>query len=333
MSYEILYDTAFIRLPNGLIPMILSGSNNCTVPSFGANGRVYERRTREWWSYIPSPLVPYSLHSESEMQTAFDNLSEKNAGREAFKRGGKWLMWDDMGVWFRKAAAKALPLEKWLAYNPCASFEVALVLYDRESWKVKTRYGKFIHSSQELEDWLSFAASVEVPKYHGEYSICVEMSFGTEEPLKNPPQAGPVVVKYHDGYVEKCEKTAWGTSIVWTPEKSNALVFADAEAAKAEIGPYWEHCRVLRATRQMKPKNYILQLTDYYGGFPGQYLKKMTRNRIYGSYNADGVKRFASVREATKCADGIRKRYRVGSKFFVVNIISGEKEEINFANC
>lgn len=331
MSYEILYDTAFIRLPNGLIPMILSGSNNCTAPSYGTNGRVYERRAREWWPFIPSQLIPYSLHSESELQTAFDNLSEKNAG-EAFKRGGKWLMWDNMGAWFKKAAAKALPLEKWLEFNPCASFEVALVLYEQTTWGAKTEHSKFIRTSQELEEWLNLVAAVEAPKYEGECCVSVKMSFGTEEPLKNPPKAGPVVVKHNDRYVEKCEKTAWGNRIICTPDIAQALVFANAEAAKTEIGPYWEDCRVLSAAGQMKPKNYILQLTDYYGGHPGRFLKKMTRNRMYSSYNADSGKRFASVGEARKCADRIRKRYRVGSKFFVINTESGAKEEINFAN-
>ena len=50
MSYEIVYDKQFIKLPGDrYVPMLFWGSNNCT--SFGPGGR--ERRARDWsvWAY------------------------------------------------------------------------------------------------------------------------------------------------------------------------------------------------------------------------------------------------------------------------------------------
>lgn len=49
MSYEILYDTQFIRSKSGITPAILSGSNNCTEVNWTLSGRRYERGERGWW--------------------------------------------------------------------------------------------------------------------------------------------------------------------------------------------------------------------------------------------------------------------------------------------
>lgn len=46
MSYEILYDTQFIRSKSGITPAILSGSNNCTEVNWTLSGRRYERGER-----------------------------------------------------------------------------------------------------------------------------------------------------------------------------------------------------------------------------------------------------------------------------------------------
>ena len=48
MSYEILYDTQFIRSKSGITPAILSGSNNCTEVNWTLSGRRYERGERGW---------------------------------------------------------------------------------------------------------------------------------------------------------------------------------------------------------------------------------------------------------------------------------------------
>ena len=50
MSYEIIYDKQFIRMPKGFIPMALAGSNNCYQTGSGNK----MKRSRDWgnWNCI-----------------------------------------------------------------------------------------------------------------------------------------------------------------------------------------------------------------------------------------------------------------------------------------
>ncbi len=59
------HDRQFIRTTRGIIPMILSGSNNCTEFIWDARGRTHERRERRWWAWVPGNLLTMD-HSEKE---------------------------------------------------------------------------------------------------------------------------------------------------------------------------------------------------------------------------------------------------------------------------
>lgn len=48
MSYEIYYNKQFVKVKDKFIPMLLTGSNNCTEVRW-INGRQSERRERHWW--------------------------------------------------------------------------------------------------------------------------------------------------------------------------------------------------------------------------------------------------------------------------------------------
>lgn len=103
MSYEILYDKQFVRIPqekeDKFIPMILAGSNNCY--EYTGNGR--ERRARNWWNFVW--LLPENkiAGTEAEMVAKIEkwreDIIEGNTKRnEEYKANGdeNWIdVYDD----------------------------------------------------------------------------------------------------------------------------------------------------------------------------------------------------------------------------------------------
>lgn len=90
MSYEILYDTQFIRSKSGITPAILSGSNNCTEVNWTLSGRRYERGERGWWVLFNRVGV-----SEEDFMANIQKMTG-GAYQEHWKSRGKWV--DDAGL-------------------------------------------------------------------------------------------------------------------------------------------------------------------------------------------------------------------------------------------
>jgi hypothetical protein len=84
MSYDILYDKQFVKLPDGnFIPMILAGSNNVIEARY--NGRGVGRRARDWFSHDYVLKNSKSRYFGTEklimknVQDCIDNCVERNA--------------------------------------------------------------------------------------------------------------------------------------------------------------------------------------------------------------------------------------------------------------
>jgi len=92
MSYEIIYDKQFIKIKDNLfIPLVLSGSNNCTELSI--NGR--ERRTRSWYPLnikkgIFSTKEEMLKHCEDERERIKKNYENSDYGDYTDERFGSW---------------------------------------------------------------------------------------------------------------------------------------------------------------------------------------------------------------------------------------------------
>ena len=95
MSYEIAYDKQFIKVSeNQFIPMVLSGSNNCTEFTNG-----HERRARSWY---PWNLGSKSVYSKEELieycEITRQNIIDSNNRKE---KDSWWEPYSDsnFGYW------------------------------------------------------------------------------------------------------------------------------------------------------------------------------------------------------------------------------------------
>ena len=98
MSYEILYDTQFIRSKSGITPAILSGSNNCTEVNWTLSGRRYERGERGWWVLFNRVGV-----SEEDFMATLDEMVENAFNDQCTGANPRYPLMSEMKEMYLKA--------------------------------------------------------------------------------------------------------------------------------------------------------------------------------------------------------------------------------------
>lgn len=107
MSYEIVYNRQFLRIDEKIIPLVLSGSNNCYEPL--SNGR--QRRERSWNPIYIGSNKQITLEKADLMKMA-ESLCDGGEYQEHFMQNGKWV--DDKGLirFFQNGIKKAKTIEE-----------------------------------------------------------------------------------------------------------------------------------------------------------------------------------------------------------------------------
>ena len=326
MSYTIVYDRKFIRTSRGFIPMILSGSNNCTEQVW-RGGRYVERRAREWWSWTPTPL-PLKDLPESEYLKAISAHCADSSGYELCKWQGNWLYESQWGKWFKRGCATARTLEEYLAYNRDQSFVGRIVVYpDRNKVSSQHELYAYLHTTQELEDWLD-QAHTRLPELKKELGAdgdaYIYLCFDGNEPLVMGPRKveGPVVAKRGSGYVTSY---LTGKSLSLSPDPAAAIVFNSVEDAQTKLGSCWD-LKYIKASGALREKNYILQFRE--GRFGHGYLRKRTSGFLYATYNTELARRFRSKDEVIQYARKLCASFpSIGNRFTVVDLAGDASEE------
>jgi hypothetical protein len=115
MSFDILYDTQFIKTADGkIIPMILSGSSNCTQRSDKSGKEVL---SRGWGTLICGKKdATWDAKLAWESAELIRHVEEDCAGyapeTQWFRKGGKWLTTSNALVWLKNAIKRARTLEE-----------------------------------------------------------------------------------------------------------------------------------------------------------------------------------------------------------------------------
>ena len=106
MSYSIIYGRQFVKTTKGIIPMILSGSNNCT--EFIQGREVLERN---WYPMtLSNKDKRIAIPAEELLERARAISTGDGADYEFAKQGGKWLYCKDVLKWVESGIRNAMTL-------------------------------------------------------------------------------------------------------------------------------------------------------------------------------------------------------------------------------
>jgi hypothetical protein len=120
MSYEIMYQTRFVRYGNKLITVTEQGSNNCWESD--------RKRVRSWWFWSPAGKIA----TGEEVLKSIENIREKELAREKSD-------WDEKGY----------SDESW-------SFYTALHVYGKRHTTYREFYNFFksaVRNAKTIEEW------------------------------------------------------------------------------------------------------------------------------------------------------------------------------------
>lgn len=327
MSYEIMYDRKFIRTTRGFIPMILSGSNNCTEQTWDRRGRAYERRERHWWAWFPQSM-PFKDLPETDFLKQIDVLTKDTPNHELFMWNSHWLTDRQWRKWFQNGCKSALSLEEYKACNRLYSFVGYIIVYHNDDYPGKRELERHIHTTEELETWLDEANTKEKEiraAATGKCTTYISLAWDISEPLDVPTKApvGAVLAKNGNAYVKEYVKDK---QLTFTGDPFEAMLFASVEEAKSKIGSCWRKVRFVQAQRQRQSRNYVLKIQ--HGTLQDKFIRKRSKNCLFVTWSADYARRFHSQSEAMRYAEDASKRFEIGDTIMVVNVEENTEEEI-----
>lgn len=177
MSYEIVYAREFIKTGDGrIIPLVLSGSNNCWEPTYGKHWR----RCRSWFPLLIKSGENPAIEPEKLMERV--NGYIPSTYQQHFKRSGKWV--DDAAFvrFFKNGIKQAKTLEELC--EECISNPVlnGTVYYYDKANNICTLHAKRIADSTDLDAFLTEAD--ECLKRDTTHQLQIQIGFHAEDVLK-----------------------------------------------------------------------------------------------------------------------------------------------------
>lgn len=288
MSYSIVYARTFIKTARGIIPLVLSGSNNCT---HFQNGR--EVRDREWHIYNNQLL---GLSEPNFMKTVNKMFAGCNGTDQLFVWHNKWVYGNQIEAWFRRGVREARPIEDILRINPGAVIIAHIAVTDRESLRVNRAFSAMLHTTDELDHWMEEARDEAEKLKSDNNSACVYMGFATPEPLKipHPTHTEPVVAKFRGKYVEEVSSDR----ISCSADINDAIVFATAKEAEEQCSIWAKRYTIkyVKHSTVQTPKPYAIQMTS--GKHAGLYILKRSSKKVYFTTHVDQARRFPTRQKA-----------------------------------
>ena len=294
MSYSIIYGSNFIKTNCGVIPLFLTGSNNCTEY---INGREVRERS---WSLLFDLDDTNLAGSDAlfKIQSTFPDTDEQRS----IKIGSDFKTNRQLRKYFTSALKSAATLEEYWKYNPGVCLKCWV--YDTNP-NIELRYSdkKFIGDTKELEEWIKrFCAKkskTQIPV----------IEFSSRKPLRKPCYSeGEVIAKSRYGYFSK--KSNYG--MTWCHQRENAYIFNSVDEALKTLSGY--SFRLIKANSGLKPKPkpYAVKVTS--GLRAGYFVNKNSRSRL--SFTKENpLKKFESVKLAEKYIEHIKPKWpesRVG---------------------
>lgn len=221
MSYEILYDTQFIRSKSGITPAILSGSNNCTEVNWTLSGRRYERGERNWWVLFNRVGV-----SENDFM---ENIQKMTGSpfQEHWKSRGKWV--DDAGLvrWAKCAIRRAATVEAILLGNRHHS-SIQCYVSVWENNESRTMLNTYVSSTEEFDEWVQNVEQLRanLTEKSSIYPI-VSLWEGMNHPeTRSFSPDEKVILKHKNSFLQECSDVRSS----WTINAKDAMILTYEQA-------------------------------------------------------------------------------------------------------
>ena len=297
MSYEIIDGRQFIRTTRGILPMILGGSNNCTMV-YGNR----EIRERSWfimygekWLEIPE----CELLVKAEELFGGEHLNEEHSARY----GGKWLSGADFLFFVKRGVKYAKTIEEIRTLCPGQYLECYVSYYKEDDWKCGLR--GTIKETAALEAWLDSARKRknELQKdAHNKYvSIHISLQgikpLNIETALLGKDRKGAVIVKVRkNAYVSEVTERF----IHFTLNIEDAMEFPTTEEAIVSLPQSLRPYRLISASAKEEAKKKKIILMVESGLRAGCYIYRLGKHRLSVTSTPKSAKRFSSENAALK---------------------------------
>ena len=318
MSYEILYGQQFVDLGEGrVLPLILSGSNNCTMYHGGR-----EIRERNWWCFGPDG--PCST-KDGLMKWIEESAAEK-PDNEWFLRGGKWMLGSNMVKWMENSIKSARTIEDILHILPYQSLTCYVQVYDKTKSYSEAGYSKQIEraypkTTEEIRAWIEKFKRIKEEKGEKE-EIYASIEFSGIEPLKLGKKSasadGPVVCKQKGRYLSEYKKTIHGYTYTFSHDIAEAITFENEEDFREKTKElHLSNYRLVKA--QQPQRNFVIKVHG--GTRDGYYVEKISTRHLFFTRTSKSGRRFASAGEAmTYIAERLEGRFPSCGRFVVEKI-------------
>lgn len=295
MSYDILYDTQFIKTSQGITPAILSGPSNVWEPG-NVLGRRTERRARDW------ALYGNMLCATGE--ELIDKIESCTGGpyQEHWMSHGKWV--DDEGIrrWVRNAIKNAATVEEILAVNPyMGSVTARLTVWPgAEGVWSHEEMRRYVKTTDDLETWMTDVRlrTREILEEDAKAKIypSVEFAHPTEKlihPKKDGKKPQTVIFRLKGRrYLAKVEDD--GKGLYYTNDVHQAMQLPYEEALALQKRCSWglREATLVNAKVADAPFNAVIKLAD------GRYVAAFSGNKASLSYSQKGAKKYRDVKAA-----------------------------------
>lgn len=292
MGYEIIYGRQFIRTTRGIIPLILSGSNNCSMFYHGR-----EIRERSWgvlygdaWLECPEA----DLLNNAEARLGADRKDE-----QCLVIGSEWVTCGGFLHYICNGVKNALSIEDIcrLKHGQYLSCMVSYCGKSSDSrWERELQ--KSIRTTPELEPWIDEARKKKTELIdagtNSYVSICISLQgiypLGIERLAHARDPEGPVLAKRGKYYIIRLSEHSFSQSA----DISAAVEFESIDAAKAMLPALYGPYRFVSAKNKAKDaeKNCILRVTE--GSYAGYYICRLYSRSLRYTTNAKEAKRFVT---------------------------------------
>ena len=298
MSYEIIYNSVFLKSSAGITPCILSGSNNC----YDADNR---RRSRDWSVFF------------NELADTPENIMAKALNmtggtyQEHWKSNGKWV--DDAGVlrFFRNGIQNACTLEELLDANRDqyvgSAYCTLHVWANLDHETIPSNMSQYVRTTEDLDKWIDLVKPYMEEQRHLKKHVYPIITFSCEtlhKPRAKRELTGNVVLKRKGTYLFKidCHGSTWihdiKQAIVMTAEEARAL---------QKTGDSWIKSATL-VSAPTAPYNAIIKATR--PGDSALYVQKFTSRRVYKCYTSKGAKHYPNLAAAKRTVEKMQPRYQ-----------------------
>lgn len=309
MSIYIEDDRKVIQTTRGYIFMTLGGDSNVTEPRWIGGKRGWTEVRARSWSHLNHQILEAT---EPEIMAFCERVYSGSPEHDVFRKGGRNVLCKEMPNYFRSGIRRAQSIETLLAANPGQSLEGTVIVYPTKDSCSSTReMTKFLHTTQELEEWLDLARAAYQQHCANGAECYIHLAFSGKEPLRygSGNAGGKVVVKStsrkYTSYV--CDFIP-GRQLSFTGDLEKALVFDSEESARTALGYCWKDIKFVSYASQFKETAKPFVILFGSGGLCGRYLQKQSSTKVYGSLEVDRAMHFASVTAATRYAEGLRAK-------------------------